>query len=304
MRFLAAWLVLLLASGFGAAETFRVATYNVENYLDVPTESRRQVKSPESKAKVRESILAIRPDVLALQEMGAPSALEELQTSLKKDGLDLPYAEHVRGFDTNVHLAILSRFPFTMVKPHANDNFLLGGKRFRVSRGFGEVEIKVSPKYTFTLINAHLKSKRPIPQADEAELRLEEAKLLREKVDTLLAANPNLNLVVLGDLNDHKAAEPTKTVIGRGKHKLIDTRPAEKNGDNPQPAARDNGLRNITWTQHYGAEDAYSRFDYLLLSAGMAREWIKDQTYVLALSDWGLASDHRPLVATFEAEDK
>jgi len=36
----------------------------------------------------------------------------------------------------------------------------------------------------------------------------------------------------------------------------------------------------------------------------MAREWIKKETYVLALHNWGIGSDHRPIVATFEAEDK
>ena len=48
------------------AAEFRVATYNVENYLDQPTESRHYVKSAEAKAKVREMISAMNPDVLAL----------------------------------------------------------------------------------------------------------------------------------------------------------------------------------------------------------------------------------------------
>ena len=41
---------------WAVAETFRVATYNVENYLDEATET-RSAKSAEAKAKVRESIL-------------------------------------------------------------------------------------------------------------------------------------------------------------------------------------------------------------------------------------------------------
>jgi endonuclease/exonuclease/phosphatase family metal-dependent hydrolase len=113
-----------------------------------------------------------------------------------------------------------------------------------------------------------------------------------------------VNLVVLGDLNDTKNAQSTKEVLGRGKHKLIDTRPSEKNGDTPHSSVRDTGPRNITWTHHYALEDIYSRLDYLLLSPGMAREWIKEDTYILALPDWGVASDHRPIVAAFEAEDK
>jgi len=79
---------------------------------------------------------------------------------------------------------------FYRPRPHTNDNFLLGGRRFHVSRGFAEVDIQVNPNYSFTLIAAHLKSKRPIPQAEESELRQEEAKVLREKIDQRFAANP------------------------------------------------------------------------------------------------------------------
>jgi hypothetical protein len=56
----------LLSSAVVAADTFRVATYQVENYLDQPTKSRPHIKSPEAKAKIRESVRALNPDVLAL----------------------------------------------------------------------------------------------------------------------------------------------------------------------------------------------------------------------------------------------
>jgi endonuclease/exonuclease/phosphatase family metal-dependent hydrolase len=296
-------LALLLCGPVAGAETFRVATYNVESYLDQPTEA-RSAKLAAAKAKVRESILGLKPDVLALQEMGSTNALLELRDSLKTEGLDLPYWEHVSGFDTNIHLAILSRFPFVACHPHTNDSFLLSGRRFRVSRGFGEVDIQVNTNYSFTLIAAHLKSKRAVAQADEAEMRLEEAKVLREKVDDRLAANPSANLIVLGDLNDTKDSASTKAVIGRGKHKLVDTRPAERNGDNtpnPNPAWEP---RNVTWTHYYGKEDSYSRIDYILISPGMAREWVTNDTYALTIPNWGVGSDQRPIVATFEAEDK
>ena len=286
------------------AETFRVATYNVENYLDQPTESRQRVKSAEAKAKIREGILAIKPDVLALQEMGSTNALLELRDALKSSGLDFPYWEHVTGFDTNIHVAILSRFPFAARRPHTTNSFLLNGRRFRVSRGFAEVDIKVNPTYSFTLISGHLKSRRAVPEADEAELRLEEAKALRSIIDSDLAANPNANIVVLGDFNDTKDTPSTKAVLGQGRNRLIDTRPAERNGDNapsPNPAWQP---RNITWTHYYGVEDSYSRIDYILLSAGMGKEWVKDETYIATIPNWGVGSDHRPLVATFRTEEK
>jgi endonuclease/exonuclease/phosphatase family metal-dependent hydrolase len=303
LRRLVPLIVLLLSSAGAGADTFRVATYNLEGYLDGPVRT-RAAKSAESRAKVRECIRALKPDVLALQEMGTTNALLELRDSLRTEGLDLPYWEHVSGFDTNIHVAILSRFPFIARRPHTNDNFLLSGRRFRVSRGFGEVDILVSTNYSFSLITAHLKSRRPVGMADEAELRLEEGKLLREKIDADLAADPNANLVVLGDFNDTKDSPSTKAVIGKGRHKLVDTRPAERNGDtgpSPNPALEP---RTVTWTHYYGKEDTYSRIDFILLSPGMAREWVASETCVLTMPNWGLASDHRPLVATFEAEDK
>src|SRR5207302_10566363 len=112
----------ILLSNFLHAETFRVATWNVENYLDHGTQT-RHVKSEESKAKVRESILALKPDVIALQEMGSLSALMELRDSLKTNGLDFPNWEHITGYDTNIHVAVLSKFPFTAKRPHTNDDF-------------------------------------------------------------------------------------------------------------------------------------------------------------------------------------
>jgi endonuclease/exonuclease/phosphatase family metal-dependent hydrolase len=285
------------------AEVFRVAAYNLENYLDQPTESRR-VKSAEAKAKIRESIRALKPDVISFEEMGSTNALLELRASLKTEGLDFPYWEHVSGFDTNIHVAVLSRFPIIARRPHTNDNFLLDGRRFSVSRGFLDVDIQVATNYSFTLLGAHLKSKRPVPEADESDLRLHEAKLLREKVDAILTANPNANLVVLGDFNNTKDSTSTKTVIGQGKFKLIDTRPAERNGDDAPTPNRRYSPMNVTWTYYYGVEDSYSRIDYILLSPGMAREWVKSETYVLTMPNWGVGSDHRPIVAGFEAEER
>ncbi len=285
------------------AETFRVAAYNVETYLDQPTES-RQVKSDAAKAKVKESILALKPDILSMEEMGSVSALTELRESLKAGGLDLPYWEHVTGADTNIHVAILSKFPIIARRSHTNENFLLNGKRFKVSRGFGEVDIQINTNYTVTVLAAHLKSKRPVPQADESELRFQEAKLLREKIDARLAENPNANLIVLGDFNDGKDSPSTKLIIGRGKNKLIDTRPAERNGDNTPNENPAYEPRNITWTHHFGKEDTYSRIDFILISPGLAREWVPGETYVGTIANWGVASDHRPILATFEAENK
>jgi len=286
-----------------AAETFRVATYNVENYLDQPTESRKFVKSARAKAKVCESIRALNPDVIALEEMGSTNALMELRDSLKAKGLDFPYWEHVQGWDTNIHVAVLSKLPIPTRHPHTNDSFLLDGRRFSVSRGFAEVDIRVATNFTVTLIATHLKSRRPVPEADEAQLRLEEAKVLRGIVDEHFKAEADAKLIVLGDFNNVKNSDSTKEIIGRGKFKLTDTRPAERNGDNTPNEIPRFEPRNVTWTHYYGVEDTYSRIDFILLSPAMARDWVTNETYALTIPNWGVGSDHRPIVATFKTEN-
>lgn len=304
------WLLALAVPGLTAAllsgaETFRVAEYNLENYLATPIGT-RPAKTDAAKAKIRESILALKPDVIGLAEMGTTNALADLSEALKKDGLDLPHWEWVEGYDTNIHVAVLSRFPIIARRPHPNDTYLLYGRRFRVSRGFAEVDIQVNERYAFTLMAVHLKSRRLVPDGDEAEMREQEALILREKIEARLAANPNLNLVVLGDFNDTKDTKTLRTVLGRAntRNGLLDTRPAEANGDlTPNDSPRYDP-RNITWTHYFGKEDTYSRIDYILLSKGMAREWLPAETRVLSLPNWGLASDHRPIVATFMAEEK
>ncbi len=302
-RLTLAFTVCLLATPLFAADTFRVAAYNVENYLDQPGGT-RPVKSAEARAKVVENIKAINPDVISFEEMGSESAFQELRASLKAAGVDFPNWVHVKGYDTNIHVAVLSKFPITADRSHTKENFLLNGRRFEVSRGFAELDIKVNDKYTFTLLAAHLKSKRPVPQADEAELRLQEAKLLREKIDACLKRNPDVNLVVLGDFNDTKDQPSTKEIIGKGKTKLVDTRPFERNGDNlpnENPAWEP---QNVNWTHYYAKEDSYSRIDYILLSPGMAKEWVVDETYVQTVPNWAVASDHRAITAAFSTSDK
>jgi endonuclease/exonuclease/phosphatase family metal-dependent hydrolase len=293
-------LILFCVSPAARAETnlFRLATFNVENYLDAPSGT-RHAKSPAAQAKVRDCILALKPDVIALEEMGATNALLDLQSNLKASALDLPFWDEITGFDTNIHVAVLSRFPIVARRPHTNENFLLDGRRFIVSRGFEELDILVNPHFTFTLMAAHLKSRRPSALADEEEWRYEEASALRRVIDARLAQDPAQNLVVLGDFNDVQDSKPVRAIMGRGTTRLFDTHPAEHNGDDNASAEGRRPSRHITWTHYYEKDDVFSRIDYILLGRGMRNRWLKEETYILTTPNWGLASDHRPLVAGF-----
>ncbi len=285
-----------LPSSILAAPVLRVATYNVENYLDSATSTRR-AKSQESEARVRDSILALHPDVIALQEMGSSNALIELEAKLKANGLDLPYWDQVSAYDTNIHLSLLSRYPIVGRREHTNETFVLDGRRIEVKRGFEDVDIQINARFRFTLIAAHLKSRIPSLAADEEEWRYQEAQVLRRVIDARFAEAPDCNLIVFGDFNDVQDSKPVKTILGRGKTRMFDTRPAERNNAAPSDA------RQITWTHYYAKEDVFSRIDYILMSHAMENRWVKWETYILSRPDWGTASDHRPLVAAFTIPD-
>lgn len=300
------WLLSLwlgLAQAVAAGDTFTVGSYNLENYLIVPQET-RDAKPVDARIRIRESIKALNADVLALQEVGGKAALAELRGALEKEGPIYPYWEIVAGPDPYLNVAILSRFPILARRPHPEESYLLNGRRFKVSRGFAEVDIRVNDHYVFTLITAHLKSRRPVPQADEGDLREQEALRLREIIDAHLAAKPDLNLVVAGDFNDVKSSSSTRAVIGQGRMGLIDLRPTEQNEDPEESRVKSHSIRQVTWTYFYAREDTYSRIDFILSSRGMAREWNRKETKVLALPFWGEASDHRPIIASFFASDR
>lgn len=299
------WLFCTFAALFplvlGAETAFSVASFNLENFYTHPSPN-RPLKPQKSRLKVQESILTLQPDVLAVQEIGDAQSFSDLQSSLKSNGLHLPHAELVRGSDTNICLGILSRFPIMARRPHTNLHFFIDGHRFRMARGVAEVEIAVNPTYRFTLLNAHLKSKRPIAEADEAEVREQEARQLRRIIDRILTRKPGANVVVCGDFNDTPDSLTLRSLLGTGAGRLIDTRPEEMSGLdflNRRPKA--SGSRATTWTHFYSKSDLYSRFDYILLSPGMAAEWSHGDALVLNSLDWGLASDHRPIMARFTA---
>lgn len=286
--------LLVCALAAAAAETFRVATWNLENYLDHPAGS-RPAKSPESKSAIHAMIRTMKPDVLAVQEIGSTNGLAELCAAG-----EFRYREFVSGHDTNIHVAVLSRLPVLACRHHTSDSYLLFGRKHLVSRGFAEVTIQASPDYVFTLFAAHLKSRRPVPEGDEAVMREQEALILRAKVDAMLRAKTDANVIVLGDFNDVQDSKSTRALIGRGRFALLDTRPAERGcyGES------NTGPRNVTWTYFYQQEDTYQRVDYALLSPGMAREWNAQESYVLAEPNWGIASDHRPVLVSFWAENR
>ncbi|MBN9691785.1 MAG: endonuclease/exonuclease/phosphatase family protein [Verrucomicrobia bacterium] len=285
-------LTLGLARAAEAAASLTVATYNLQNYL-LESAGTRPAKALAEREQLTREVLHIRPDLLAVQEIGPPPALQEFQERLRQAGWNLPHTELVGGWDTNIFVAILSRYPLIARRSHSNDTFLLEGRRFHLGRGIVEVDVEPTPGFRITVLATHLKSKRPTARVDEAALREQEARVLRGHVEAILQKDPQARVVVCGDLNDHPDSRPLRLLRSKGRMALTDTRPGE---GLPDQLAKPRANQRIVWTHFYAQEDSYARFDYVLLSPSLAKHWQAKRSYVYASPGWGTASDHRPVV--------
>jgi len=286
---------LLLAAGCDKGvrtDRFSVMTYNVHQYALMDRDGGGAADDPKPQSEqdaVVALIAAERPDVIALQEMGGEIVFSRFQQALRNAGLNYPYAELLRRGRVEANLALLSRFPIVSVQHRTNDWYRIGSANVPVSRGFMDVTIQINPDYRFRLINAHLKSKVYSPLG-QTEMRRNEARLLNKAVRGILDENPDVNLLVVGDMNDDYASAALREVAGRRGGELTDLRPIDSAGD--------------AWTFFYGVTDTHSRFDYLFVSEGIKPEVIEERTRVVRDPLTYKASDHRPVIGVFQALEK
>ena len=274
------------------------AAWNLRNYLSTtgtPPRARSADNKPKPAAElaaVTAVLVALKPDILGVCEMGSRADLTALQQRLKEAGLDLPHSEHVEAADPTRHLALLSRFPIVARQPQTSLSYQLDELRLPVQRGFLDVTIQITPDYQLRCVGAHLKSRRDVPEASEALMRRNEAHLLRQHADAILTDAPETNLLVYGDFNDTREQPAIRAIAGaRGADTALTAIAAEDTS----------GER---WTYYFAGSDTYSRFDYLYASRGLNPELDDKATRIYSGPDWFTASDHRALTALIHPSDK
>lgn len=279
-----------------AGDEFAVMTFNLLRYSMEDRDGdgqRDDPKPPEERAAVIELIKSASPDVLAVQEMGGPDVFDAFKEELRQAGLTYEFQEYLQreqNADRQVNLAVLSRRPIVSHQSHVDDVYTIGEfSDVPVARGFIDVDIGVTPAYQFRLMVAHLKSK-VFHELGQTEMRRNEARLLNKHVRDALKANPRLNLLLVGDLNDTPPSRAIREVIGNETPYLFDLRPTDTLGD--------------SWTHFRREHDEYSRIDYAMVSEAMRPEVVRSKTRVIRDPRTAIASDHRPLVAVFTAKDR
>ena len=260
---------------------FTFITYNVKNWL---VSYQAPEKSAEAKAAIIGLLAGGKPDVIGLCEIGSEDDVKEIQAMLKAAGFDLPHIYHTGGEDLVRHLAIISRFPILSTE---RPDPRLRGLEQSMQRGILDATLDVGGRQV-RFIGLHLKSKRTVPDFDQAGVRLAEAQHARRHIDGILEADPGAALVAYGDFNDTTRSHSTRAI--NGKYRTP--------GYLSHVHVRDS--RGETWTHHYAVEDAYTRIDFVTVSAGLRRHVKKDKSRIIDDPDWVTASDHRPVLVRFE----
>jgi endonuclease/exonuclease/phosphatase family metal-dependent hydrolase len=270
---------------------FRIASYNVENYITMPRridgKLRAKAGKPESErdAVVR-MVGSIRPDVLGLQEMGESGQFSDLQRRLRKSGLDFPYSEYLQAADTSRHVALLSRIP--IVEHHSQNDLPLrvNGVTLHSPRGILDVTVEPVSGERIRILCVHLKAKLEVAEYDQADLRLAESQYLRRYVRDILRTDPSARLVLMGDFNDTKNEKEIWQIMGK---------PEWPDSLTALPLADDRGE---FWTEFWSYADVYSRIDYIMVSKKLETEVDSGQSGIARPSFWSEASDHCPIYLT------
>ncbi|CAN5188676.1 hypothetical protein BH23VER1_BH23VER1_32920 [soil metagenome] len=285
-------------TGQSAAEPapVTIVVYNLKNYLKmdrrIAGEPVEDAPKPEPEiAALVALIVQAQPDILGVCEIGPRDDLADLQSRLASAGIALPHSDWMEAGDPVRHLALLSRFPIVARDHQTALRYRIDLTELAFQRGILDATVQVNPDYQLRALGLHLKSKRNVPEGDQELMRRNEAHLARKHIDAILAAGPDTNLLVFGDLNDTRNQPTVRAIQGRYGSptylRAIDF--ADPHGD--------------VWTHYWSYADIYARIDFALASPGLYPEIVSGSGEIPVSSDWFLASDHRPLKFKFIPEN-
>jgi endonuclease/exonuclease/phosphatase family metal-dependent hydrolase len=268
--------------------------YNVRNYVGndqvAPAEHRAKPKTEKEIDSLISIIRDINPDILGVSEMGSEKMFEDFKARLAKEGLGYQDSEYLQAGDPDRHVALVSRFPIVARNSAKHVTFKLEGEEQEMKRGILDVTVQVTPDYQLRCVGVHLKSKLPTPEG-EALIRRHEAAKLREHLDAVFKAAPEVNLICYGDCNDTKNEPMFAEITGvkGAPGYMADLWAKDSLGDR--------------WTHYWRFADQYSRIDYLFVSNGLWPETKRETATVYRSPYWNEASDHRPVFVTINPKE-
>ena len=277
---------------------FTVLTFNLDHWTLEDRDgdpSTLEPKPEADRAAILETLRALSPDVILVQEMGPDSDVWTIQPPIEMEpwtnfceALGYPHVYRAAVDPDRLDLAILSRIPLDPVTAATNDLYTIGPRKFPVRRGILDATLRFPSGATLRLFGVHLKSKK-FHEFGQAEMRRNEARLVCNRVRSALKSDPETPILVLGDLNDTPTSAPLQEILTyQNKPILTDLRPTDNLGD--------------AWTCR-AEDDACLRHDYALASAGLRPYVLPEKSFIPNTPGLAAASDHRPLFLTFRIPD-
>ncbi|EDY82782.1 endonuclease/exonuclease/phosphatase family [Verrucomicrobiia bacterium DG1235] len=268
-------------------ETLRVATYNLRNYLAmdriVEGDFRVNYPKPESeKTVVRESILAVEPDLLAIQEIGSEELLLELRDDLANEGLVYEGYFLLEADDQTRKIGALWNGALK-VRPiaHTDMSFPFFGDRKKIKRGLLELQLDDFGGEPLSLFVVHLKSRYTSDKRDpkSARRRTSEAEAARDRILERFPDPSVSRFIIMGDLNDYRHTSSVRRFLERGDVRISVI----------QEARDESGL---IWTHFYKKGGEYSLIDYILCSPGL-EDASEMKSAIYDSENYYQGSDHR-----------
>ncbi|MDD5260631.1 MAG: endonuclease/exonuclease/phosphatase family protein [Methylacidiphilales bacterium] len=309
-----------LSSPLQAAETYSICSWNVENFgvTDRIIDGNRveiAMKPDKEIASMMAILKRLHPDILGLCEIlqdPKDRYVKQVQSELKKAGLDYPHLSTCKGGDSRIQNVLLSRFPILREEPVTDQTFdstlkdpvtkLKTRQPHKMERGIINSVIEIKPGYQVRVMLVHLKSKRADPgivsdeakESGDAFVRRNEALIVKGAMNRVLDADPEARLIVMGDFNDTSRSRAVTTIIGSkdAANRCFDLWLKDWLGD--------------WWTHYHFPEKSYERIDYMVVSKHLFGEWNTSKSCVYRQNQNDppeystyAPSDHRPLLAVF-----
>jgi endonuclease/exonuclease/phosphatase family metal-dependent hydrolase len=266
---------------------FTVLNWNTKNFVNDQNDSAAPEELVKSAADYQEQLQAVAAilgeldaDVVILQEVENQAVLDDLNAALDNRYVDtaLIDANDPRGVD----VAGLSKFPFSSVVSHKDEDFVVEGTaapQYQFARDCLELHVTFEGK-EIVLLGVHFRSKGP---PDDPNKRLAEAQRSRAIGDEIAAANPEAGIVVLGDFNDLPGSDPVVAVEGSAPDLYTDAASFVPEADR--------------WT--FDFQGSLELIDHQMANPVMT-EWLDPSAVLIRHgSDVGVASDHLPMKATY-----
>lgn len=271
----------------------RIATYNLQNYLEMDriVKGRFRMDYPKrelEKSVVRETIREADADVLAIQEIGSLAHLLELRDDLAAEGLNYEGAYVLVADDSERRIGALWKAGWDVeAVPHTDLDFRYFSHREKIKRGLLELKIRpVDTDESIAVFVLHLKSRYTTDDRDPSaeRRRTSEAQAARDRILELYPDPGVSKFVIVGDLNDQRNSSAVRRVLNRGNVQISEICDAKDRS-------------GLIWTHYYQKGGEYSLIDYMLVSPALKRDLL--QSEILDRRDFFEGSDHRLVWSDF-----